>query len=209
MSEPTATDDAGRHEEPGSMLDRARAEVDRAKDTTSEVRAELKSALEARRGGPVTTPDEASERLAGLRDALGRDLHALTARAPSAEHISARARRTALLVGGGTAATVSTLAIGLGLRRRRRAQREADAEVERQAQALARALERIQAGEPSAGDGGGRTGRRIVLSLLAVAVAAGAAIAYRLRTAEPPEVLGPGAIDPGAGDDGTEAPTDG
>lgn len=209
MSEPTATDDARPHDQPASVLDRARAEVDRAKQTTSEVRAELSSAFEARRGGPVTSPDEASERLAGLRDALGRDLHALTARAPSPERISAQARRTALLVGGGTATVISTLAVGLGLRRRHRAQREADAEVERQAQALARALERIQAGELTMSDGGDRTGRRIVLTLVAVAVAAGAAIAYRLRTAEPPEVLGPGAIDPAAGDGDAETAADG
>ncbi len=186
----------------GSPVDRVKAEVERAKNTVEEVKTELSAALEARRGGPAKTPDEAAERLRGLREAMGRDLQALQGRAPDPTQISQETRRTALTVGGGTLAAVTSLAIAMTVRKRRKTRREADAEVERQAEALARALARIEADEPLDGaDASGGLGKKLLLAAVVAAGAGAGGIAWRLRTGEPPEVFGPGAIDPVTGPD--------
>lgn len=186
----------------GSPVDRVKAEVERAKGTVDEVRSELSAALDARRGGPVTTPDEAAARLRELRESMGRDVQALQGRAPDPTQIGQKTRRTALVVGGGTVAAVTSLAIAMMVRARRTTRREADAEVQRQAEALARALARIKAGEPHDDDGDDTSVPRMALLLSAAIAAAAGGIAWRLRTSEPPEVFGPGSIDPATGPDG-------
>ena len=186
----------------GSPVDRVKAEVERAKGTVDEVKSELSAAMDARRGGPVKTPDEATARLRELRESMGRDVQALQGRAPDPTQISQETRRTTLVVGGGTVAAVTSLAIAMTVRKRRKTRREADAEVRRHAEALARALARIEAGElddDEPDDGAGGLGKTLLLAA-AVAAAAGG-IAVRLRTSEPPEVFGPGSIDPATGPD--------
>lgn len=188
----------------GSPVDRIKAEVERAKQTASEVRSEVSAALEARRGGAPGSPDEASDRLREQRDALSRDLQALRTRTPDPSQISQRTRRGAIAAGGGVAATVAAVVLGGLVRQRRKARRSADAEVERQAEALARALTRLHdraatdpdAGRSDAGEGERSRLARTTKLVLALALAVGSAVVYRLRTAEPPEVFGPGAIDP-------------
>ncbi len=186
----------------GSPVDRVKAEVERAKGTVDEVKSELSAALEARRGGPVETPDQATARLRELRESMGRDLQALQGRAPDPTQISPETRRNALAVGGGAVVTVASVAITMIVRKRRKTQREADAEVQRQAEALARALARIEAGEPhDDADASGGLGKKLVLAAVLAAGAGAGGIAWRLRTGEPPEVFGPGSIDPATGPD--------
>lgn len=208
MSEATSASDGrdARSEAGTSPVDRVKAEVERAKQTAEEIKGEVSTALEQRRGGPPGSVDEAADRLAELRDALSGDLNALAGRLPDATAVSQRTRRGAVAVAGGGAAAVAAVTVGVLARRRRRARRTADAEVQRQAEALARALTRLQAGgqdepdEPAEPNEPGRarfgSAAKLVLALV---LAAGSALAYRLRTAEPPEVFGPGAIDPQVG----------
>ena len=201
MTEPSSPHDAPdpHTQATGSPVDRVKAEVERAKQTATEVRSELATALDARRGGTLGSPDEASDRLRELRDALSRDVHTLREAVPDPSQIPQRTRRRALVAGGGAAAAVVAGVVGGLVRRRRKARRTADAELQRQAQALARALVDIQddglAGPDADGPERSRLGSAAKL-VLVLALAAGSAVVYRVRTAEPPEVFGPGAIDP-------------
>ena len=64
------------------LRENLKAEVERAKNTVSEVKSELNKVNDARRGGPATSVDDATAKASDLREAIARDVASLRARVP-------------------------------------------------------------------------------------------------------------------------------
>jgi len=160
-------------------LEAVKAEAERAKNTVDEVKQEIGTALEERRGGPATSVEDAERKATELRAGLDRDLKTLASRLPDPAELTDRARTIAV----GTAGTLAAVAGAVVVAGRRRAKAAHEREVTEQAEALARALARAQAAAAEGGeDTGGAWGRR--LALLAGAAAAGAAVWQRTQGTE-------------------------
>ncbi len=184
-----------------SPIGRAKAEVDRAKESVKEVRTEISSALEERRGGPVTSPDEGAEKLAELRTALDRDVAALRSRVPDPKELPDETKRNAAVIGGGTLLTL----IGfLVLKARSAKKKEAEATREHAAD-IAREILRLQAeaaAEPEEDTDEGGGALRWVLLLLGALAGAGGVLWQRQQAAATDEQP---IWDPTATTDGTPA----
>jgi len=160
-------------------LEAVKAEAERAKNTVDEVKQEIGTALEERRGGPATSVEDAEQKAAELRAGLDRDLRTLTSRLPDPAELSDRARTIGVRTAGALA-TVAGVVIVAG---RRRAGAVREREVTEQAEALAAALARVQeAATDGDRDTGGGWGRRLVV--LAGAAAAGVAVWQRSHGAD-------------------------
>ncbi|MFP4150377.1 MAG: hypothetical protein ACLFV0_12935 [Nitriliruptoraceae bacterium] len=185
MSTPDATTPgsttSGFKAEVEQRVEAAKASVDRAKRTVDDVKKEVSTAVDERRGGPATSVEDAEAKAARLREGIARDLAALQARVPDPEEIGEQVRRTALVVGGSVAG-VGTVAFLLGRRRAHRAeQRQLREQAEALAEVLARA-EHIAAEPPGTGSGSGRW--RWLLVLTAIATAAGAVLWQRQQASD-------------------------
>lgn len=153
-----------------------KAEVERAKNTVSDVKAELDKVNDERRGGPATSVDDATAKAADLRRALARDVASLRARVPDTTKASETARTVGIAVGGGAVALFGLLAV----LKRRGAAKAHDQAVRDQALALARELARIER-TGAVDDEGGRF-KWALLATAAVGVGAGAVAWQRSRT---------------------------
>jgi hypothetical protein len=178
----------------------AKQEIERAQQTVEEVKAEVAKASAELAGGPADDPEQAAQQVADLRARLDRDLQTLRSRVPDPKELGARAKRQALVVGGAIAAVVAAVL----LLRRRGTRRRHERSVEEQATAIASELVRLQADRLSRAsvssapaddaverivdevvdedEGGGRTGRLLLLAGLAAGV--GVALATRRRSTD-------------------------
>ncbi|MCC5949177.1 MAG: hypothetical protein JJT89_12045 [Nitriliruptoraceae bacterium] len=120
-----------------------KAEIERAKQTVEEVRTELSTATDDRRGGPATDVEDAERKAAALRQGIQRDIAALRARIPETSETVETAKRLGIIAGG-TIIGVTTLTVVLSKRARTRSERKA---ARRQAIAIAEELRRLDLGE--------------------------------------------------------------
>ncbi|MFU8839267.1 MAG: hypothetical protein ACNA8R_00920 [Nitriliruptoraceae bacterium] len=140
MSTDDTTAASGFKAEVEQRVDAAKASVERAKRTVEEVKEEVSTAVDDRRGGPATSVEDAQAKAEQLRAGIARDLAALQARVPDREAVTGQVRQTAA-VAGGVAAGVAGLAFVLGRRRSRRAEEK---QLRRQAEVLADVLARAE-----------------------------------------------------------------
>lgn len=164
-------------------VDAAKASVERAKRTVDEVKEEVSTAVDDRRGGPATSVEDAQAKAEQLRAGITRDLAALQARVPDREEVTGQVRQTAA-VAGGVAVGVAGLAFLLGRRRSRRAEEK---QLQRQAEVLADVLARAEevAARPGGADAGdGRSWTWLALLVGAAAAGAAAVVWQRQRDDE-------------------------
>lgn len=170
---PTTTGASGFKAEVEQRVDAAKASVERAKRTVEEVKEEVGTAVDDRRGGPATSVEDAQRKAEQLRAGLTRDLAALQARVPDREEVTGQVRQGAAIAGGAVAG-IAGLTFLLG---RRRAAKAEEKKLRRQAEVLAEVLARAEEVATNADDGdavGGGGGRWLVLLLGAAAAGAGA-----------------------------------
>jgi hypothetical protein len=186
-----------------------RAEAERAKGTVKEVRTEIATAAEARRGGPATSVEDATSKAADLRLSIERDLAALKAKVPDTDEVATRARTIGAAAGGALVGLVGLVAVA----RRRSARKEHDERIREQAVALAQEIQRLERGEDEDASGGA-----LRWLALGAAVAAAAGVAWqRSRSAmgvedvfgAEPDPLRPSDVTSSAPSAGTDASTPG
>jgi hypothetical protein len=177
---PTPTGATGFKAEVEQRVEAAKASVERAKRTVDEVKEEVSTAVDDRRGGPATSVEDAQRKAEQLRAGLTRDLAALQARVPDREEVTGQVRQGAA-VAGGVAVGVAGLAFLLG---RRRAARAEEKQLRRQAEMLAEVLSRAErvAEDDDGADGGGV--RWLLLLVGAAAAGAGALLWQRQRASD-------------------------
>lgn len=156
-------------------------EVERAKQTVEQVRAELSAATDDRRGGPATSVEDAQQKADKLRQGITRDLAALQARVPETSETIALAKRLGIAAGS-TIAGVTLIVLLLSKRSQRRKERK---QARQRAIDIAQELRRLDLGELSNAlaevpmpppESTGSTGRK--LAVLATLGGVGA-VAYR------------------------------
>lgn len=167
-------------------LARLRAEADGVTESIEETRTQFRAAVDARRGGPVTSPKEAATTMARLRASLEEDLKDLRAQVAGST-----APRNAGIAATGVAGLGAAVGILGRLRSRRSERRAHEAAVEEQATALALAMERREAdrrkADPAADDERDAAARwpAVVAGLAASALGAVAAVRRRRGPATP------------------------
>lgn len=180
MSTDDTTTPSGFKAEVEQRVEAAKASVERAKRTVDEVKEEVTTAVDDRRGGPATSVEDAQAKAEQLRAGIARDLAALQARVPDRDEMTGQVRQTAA-VAGGVAVGVAGLAVLLGRRRSRRAEEK---QLRRQAEALADVLARAEevTARPVTADADSRGGWTWLALLIGAAAAA--AVVWRRQQAD-------------------------
>jgi hypothetical protein len=182
MSTDDTTTSSGFKAEVEQRVEAAKASVERAKRTVDEVKEEVTTAVDDRRGGPATSVEDAQAKAEQLRAGIARDLAALQAKVPDRDEVTDQVRQTAM-VAGGVAVGVAGLAVLLS---RRRAAKAEEKQLQRQAEVLADVLARAEqvASRPVEADSDGGRGWTWLALLLGAAAAAGALVWQRQRAEE-------------------------